>query len=474
MASNKEPFYADIMVTHSQVTGSCIYVTSKIKEGSEIRFVVDCGLFQERDTNELNTNLPFNPEKLDFVLVTHNHIDHIGRLPYLVKKGFCKEIYVSEQTAQLMPLALGDALKILREQAKRKDTRPLYDEYDHQRTLKLITPVMYNKIFRPMEGVKVTFINNGHLIGAAMILVQISYRGHGTINLLFTGDYNGKNMFFKIPKIRKNILELPLTVIQESTYGNMESSEIKQCFKENIEESFKKTDKDFTVICPVFSLGRAQEILYELKCMKEEGRLSPDVEIFFDGKLAQRYTNLYLSEDLGISEKMKDFLPENLRYVDKALRTDIVHREGRKIIVTSSGMGSYGPAHTYIQEYITHPNALIHFTGYTAEGTLGRKLKDAPVNENIEISGIVMKKRARVEYTNEYSAHAKADEMISFLQQFKQLKLVLVNHGESEVKQNFANRILDEVDTKYVGILSRENYFRINPYGLVKSFSSKF
>ena len=148
--------------------------------------------------------------------------------------------------------------------------------------------------------------------------------------------------------------------------------------------------------------------------------------------------------------------------------------EDAKIILTSSGMGSYGPAQVYIPEYLTRENALIHFTGYTAEGTLGARLKEAEVGTPVQIGGTLVKKRAQVEYTTEYSAHAKADEMIDFLKKFKHLELVLVNHGEADTKQIFAERIINEVDTDRVGILGCGYFFRVNHDGLVKSMSTKF
>ena len=128
----------------------------------------------------------------------------------------------------------------------------------------------------------------------------------------------------------------------------------------------------------------------------------------------------------------------------------------------------------YIQEYITHRNALIHFTGYTAEGTLGHKLKFTEVGEIVEVGGVFTRKSAQVEYATEYSAHAKSNEMIAFLKQFTNLKLVLVNHGEEDVKNVFAERIVKEVEPKRVGVLGREYFFRVNPYGLVKTMGTKF
>ena len=291
------------------------------------------------------------------------------------------------------------------------------------------------------------------------------------IDLLFTGDYNNKNMFFDVPDLPEDVHELPLTIIQESTYGYMNSTCIKKVFKNNV---LRCMEKGGTAVVPVFSLGRGQEILYEVKLMQDSGELDRDIPVYFDGKLGIRYTNRYLSGTLSIREDMMDFLPKNLVFVDKTTRPEIVEDQNCKIILTTSGMGSYGPAQVYIPEYIQRENALIQFTGYTAEGTLGNRLKTAAFGEDVEIAGLIVRKRAEVEYTTEYSAHAKADEMIEFLKKFKNLKLVLVNHGTTEVKEEFAKRILNEVKTKNVGILGVGYFFRVNPYGLDKPLATKF
>lgn len=464
-------FYVDVMAMHDEVTGSCNLVIVKFPNGETLRFVVDCGLFQERKYDELNSVLPFNSENVDFCLVTHVHVDHVGRLPYMVKNGFFKPIYVTETTGKLLPLALYDSFKVLSSVSKRKNTKCLYSDSDVDRTLSLLKPCRFNETIQVHENVKVTFLNNGHLVGASLILVQISCSGYEDINLLFTGDYNNKNMFFDVNPIPKWILELPLTVIQESTYGDMDSSEIHESFKENIKNCLKNYG---TVVTLVFSLGRAQEILYELKCMQKSGELDTEIPIYFDGKLAIRYTDLYIKDGLDIKSNMRDFLPENLTYVDKASRSDVLEDTNKKIILTTSGMGSYGPAQVYIPEYIARDKALIQFTGYTAEGTMGSRLKNTELGEMVEVGGLIAKKRADVEYTTEYSAHAKADEMIAFLKQFKNLRLVLVNHGESQTKETFAERIVNEVDTKRVGLLGREYFFRVDSYGLVKTLSTKF
>ncbi len=463
--------YADIMAMNDGVTGSLHLVTVKFPDAETVPFVVDCGLFQEKEYEKLNSELLFKAENIEFCLVTHVHVDHIGRLPYMAKKGFYKSIYATETTCKLLPLALNDSFKVLSPTSKRKNVKCLYSDIDVDRTLKLLKPCKYNETINVHKNIKVTFLKNGHLVGAALILVQISYPGYEDINILFTGDYNNKNIFFDVDPIPRWILELPLTVIQESTYGNMNSNEIHKCFKDNIQ---KRLNNDGTVLALVFSLGRAQEILYELKNMQKSGELDVQIPIYFDGKLAIRYTDLYIKDGLDIRQEMRDFLPENLTFVDKAIRCDVLQDINKKIILTTSGMGSYGPAQIYIPEYISRENTLIQFTGYTAEGTMGNRLKNTDFGEMVEVGGVIRKKLADVQYTTEYSAHAKADEMIKFLQDFKNLKLVLVNHGQPDTRNIFAERIVNEVETKRVGLLGREYFFRVNSYGLMKTLSTKF
>ena len=306
--------------------------------------------------------------------------------------------------------------------------------------------------------------------------MQISFPGYKDINLLFTGDYHYKNMFFDVPKLPGWVYQIPITIIQESTYGYMDSTEVEKNLESNIVESLKN---DKTVLCMVFSLGRCQEVLYILKRLQDTGKIDPNIPIYLDGKLAIQYTGKYLKGNLNIREDMKDFLPDNFKYVDKILRNELIDDCSPKVILTTSGMGTYGPATTYISHYISRTDCLIQFTGYTAEGTLGRELKDTPYGNAVSVYGILKRKLARVEYTSELSAHAKADEMIKFLSCFKKINLILVNHGEPEVKQKFAERIVNEVDVKDVAILGcdvlgRNYLYRISPYGLIKSFSTSF
>lgn len=464
-------FYVDIMSQNQEVTGSCHLVVTKLPNGETLRIMVDCGLFQEKEHYDDNQKLICKPENLDFVLVTHNHIDHTGRLPLLVRRGYTGNFYTTNITQNLMPLALYDTCRILADLSKGKNIPELYTSRDVAQTIEKTKGCEFNRQIRLSNNATVTFFNNGHLIGAALILLQLSYPGYEDINLLFTGDYNNKNMFFEIEELPLEVRKLPLTIIQESTYGSVDSTEMKVVFEENVAKAIIEKK---TVIAPVFSLGRAQEILYVLKRMQQDGRLSTSVPIYFDGKLAFKYTSFYFSYAAELKLKMKDFLPDNLQTVDDAMRMGIIRDRETKIIVTTSGMGSYGPAQTYIPAYLPQKNVLIHFTGYTAEGTLGRLLQNTEKGNTVEALGLILVKRADVQYTNEYSAHAKADEMIDFLKQFENIRMVLVNHGQADVKDQFAKRILSEVDTRNVGILGSGYLFRVNNYGLIKTMGTRF
>ncbi|MGN1311234.1 MAG: MBL fold metallo-hydrolase RNA specificity domain-containing protein [Clostridia bacterium] len=468
----KSRFHVDIMDIHDKVTGSCHLCVTTFPNEDRLKFVVDCGLFQQDDGEEYNKKFPFKANDIDFCIVTHNHVDHTGRLPLLVKEGFGGKIYATETTCNLLPEALNDSYSVLKNNAKINGNFPIYGEEDVSHAINLCTPCNYYETIQINENVKVNFFENAHLPGAAIILVRISFPEYEDINLIFTGDYNNKSVFQNDVHIPQWVLDLPVTVIQESTYGDTNSSEIEPCFDRNILKAIKE---GWTVLAPVFSLGRTQEILYRLKCLQNSGQLDVSIPVYLDGKLAIRYTNMYLKGLVGIREEMQDFLPENFIFVDKIIRNNLLHEDNScKIILTSSGMGSYGPARSYIPAYLGRQKMLIHFTGYTAVGTMGRKIKDTPAGEIVNVAGLLIKKRAKVEYTSEFSAHAKADTMIDFLKQFSNLKLVLVNHGEPEVKDKFATRILNEVDSKNVGVLNRDTLFRVNSWGLVKTIPTKF
>lgn len=469
MGSNKTKFYVDIMAFNSEVTGSCHLVNVRFPSGEWVKFLVDCGMYQEKETEELNSKFEFDPSKVDFVIATHNHIDHTGRLPCLFKNGYSGEIYTTLDNAEyLIKRSLEDSTAVINENARLRGIRPMYDEAHLDMTLRALKGYAFKETFRPHKDVMVTFFKNGHVVGAALVLVQIKYPGCKYINLLFTGDYNDKNMFFDVPKLPKHLLDMPITVIQESTYGTTEFAPEPR-FMDTIEA---KINEKQTVVLLAYSFGRTQDVLYRLRQMQENGKLDPNIPIFLDGKLGIDYTKIY--QLLNIRENMKDFLPSNFQFVDKTMRNDIASQPGKKIIVTSSGNGSYGPAQFYLPLFLGREDTYIAFTGYTPANTLGAAMVDVEYNEYVKVGGLVVPKRAEVDYFTEFSSHAKAGALIDFLKNFNNLNLVLVNHGESQTKLAYANMVEERVKTKVVGILDRDYFFRVDAYGLVRSIPSKF
>jgi metallo-beta-lactamase family protein len=439
--------------------------------GENLRFLVDCGLYQEKDSDALNSKLNFDPSNINFALVTHNHCDHTGRIPMLVKEGFEGPIYSSNSNCKLMPPALYDSAKVLQSLAKNKNVKSVYTDLNVEYAIQHLKGCNWNETVQYNDNVRFVFFKNGHLLGASLILVQLSYPEYEDINILFTGDYNYKNTFFDVPSLPQWVLDLPLTVVIESTYGNRNSDDIEMCFNRNVIEA---VNQNATIIAPVFSQGRAQEILYELKKMQQTSLLKSDVPIFLDGKLSHQYCRLY-EKSSDITPDLQNFYPDNFTFVNKDWRETLIHSNETKIILTTSGMGSYGPAQMYLPEYIARKNTLIHFTGYCAEGTLGYSLKNAKAGDAVTIGGRLIKKSAVVEFTKEFSAHAKADELINFLQQFSSIKLLLVQHGEPDAKEQLAKSALEKCpNVKDVALLGNGYLFKADHYGFVKSISTKY
>ena len=468
---NKARMYLDVMALNPEVTGSCFLCILKLPNKESLKFIVDCGLFQEEEYEKYNFSFPFDPQNIDFALLTHNHVDHTGRLPFLFREGFTGKIYCSKQTQILLPLALYDSCKVLKDVCKRKNIKQLYNDDDVSKTISSVVGLDFNVKTKITPNINVTLLPNGHLIGAAMIWIEIHYPGEEDINIVFSGDYNNKNILFDVGEIPEEIKQKRVSLIVESTYGKMNSSEISYTFKTDLLNSINANK---TVIIPVFSLGRAQEILFHLKNLQQEELLDENIPIFFDGKLAHRYTNLYLTNDEILSAERRDFMPENVTYVDCDIRESLLNADSCKIIVTTSGMGTYGPAQVYLPFFVAKGNAAIIFTGYTAEKTLGRALQETEDGDFVKIGGLLVKKKADVFSTTEFSSHAKSDEIVEMIKQFENLRAVIINHGEESDKEEMARKVMREIDISHVGILDREYFFRIDTWGINKTLSTKF
>ena len=477
---NRLKMFADVMAFHQEVSGSCILCSVRFPDREQIKFLVDFGLYFTKESDregyiKKNSELSFNPEDISFVLVTHGHADHIGRLPYLVRSGFTGTIYATHATKKILPFSLNDSVKILKEKFNREHKKSIYSTSDIYQTMDQVCGVDFYKKIEITQNIAVTFIENAHIIGASMILVEITYPDEEPITLFFSGDYGTRNDFFDVDEIPEAIRQKRIsTFICESTYGTTSrDDEEVGLFKELLLNEVENGKNN--IIIPVLALGRAQQILYELKKLQDSNDLSTELPIFFDGKLAQKYTRVYLDENEGfIKKEMKDFLPKNLTWVYKEERMRLLENKSRKIIVTTSGMGNHGAAKTYIPYFCDNANSSLIFTCFLPDGTVGAKLFNAEKGEKISVFGLMKEKNSDVYQTPEFSSHARSEDIIELLQKFSELKSVLVNHGEEDVKESFASKVFDVVETKSVGILNRDYVFRIGAYGVDKTIPTKF
>ena len=467
----KERFYVDIMAAQQEVTGSCILFVVKLPNDETIRFIVDFGLFQEKEYQAYNQEALFKAEQLDFVIITHNHVDHMGRVPKLYHDGYDGLVYATKDTCTLMHIGMDDNYKIEKWDAKRNNRKALYHEEDVHTAKEHLHPCQFERFYQLHPSVNAMFVMNGHLPGAASVELEIHYPGYESIYLDVMGDYKPSNAFFDVRPIPEKILKRNVITITESTYGDTDTTDVKSVFEQNLLQALQE---DKTPVLLVYSLGRAQEILYLLKSLQEQGKLDVNIPIGYDGNLSKHYTNAHKNGRICIKEEMQDFMPQNVTWVDADLRDEFMTMSGKKIIVTTSGNGNFGPAQQYLAHYIPREDALIHFTGFTPEGTAGAELAKAEVGDIVKIGGMMLPKKAKVEYTGEFSAHAKADELIERIKVFEHHNAVLVTHGPAETQQIFAKRVVKEVEPKLTAILNREYFYRFNAYGMVKMLPTKF
>lgn len=473
MSGKRTRFYVEIKGYHENVTGSCIENIITWPNGEKFYFLIDYGMYQEKEYEELSYNEEIDPQEVDALLLTHNHLDHNGAIPILVKKGYSSEIYTSLPTSHLLEISYRDSLNIFKERFAKKNHKLMpYSSQDMEKTLSLIVPVEYeHSVYLDKDkNVKATFFNNGHIVGAALILVEIkSPTLHETINLLFTGDYNTRNNFMDLKDLPEWVYKLEnLTIVTEATYGTTNSSEIVEEWEDHITWACKN---DMDIYLPALAQGRYQELLYRIHNLQLENKVPQHYSVRIDGKTGIDYTLAYLKDSaLGLKPEMRaHFLPRHLKFINNPnTRKDVPHSKKKKIVIFTSGMGGFGPAKYYIPEILSKENVLLHFSSYLAEGSLGRELIETVNEETIEIMGVTLLKKAHIMTTSEFSSHAKADELIDFIKKFN-ARSVLVNHGEKDVKQQFCKRVSTEAHIKKVGNLGNGFTYRIDPYGIVTS-----
>ena len=460
--------YVEIRAYNEGVTGSCIRNTAHLSDGTIFRYLVDHGMYQGEGHKGIEYNDSISPEKISAILLTHTHLDHDGAIPIFVRHGYDKKIYMSDASASVIDIGLQDSFNIMRRDAKLKHRPILFAEKDIDQTLGQIEPVKYEETIKIHSNISVTFLNNGHLMGASSILVQID-DPLGMINLLYTGDYKPDSTFVDIKPFPSWVYALPnLTIISESTYGSTNSEDVEHSWEDDIIEACKRNQLIFNC---AFGQGRAQELMLRIRKLQDAGKIPEYYPVKIDGKTTAAYTFRYLDRCniLKVKEDALNFLPYNIQFVDDKSRPAMLNLSNRTIFISTSGMGSNGPAATYIPHFLSNPNALIYIPGYAAEGTLARKIIETEYGDVVEFKdGSSTPKYAEVKWTGEFSSHATADQLIQFYNMFCPLS-ILFTHGEPEIKKVLEERTKKELGIKKTGILGMGFVYRINPYGIEKA-----
>ncbi|MBN1505017.1 MAG: MBL fold metallo-hydrolase [Candidatus Eisenbacteria bacterium] len=425
-----------------QVTGSCYLL-----EIDGTRMLIDCGLFQERQYLHRNwERFPFPPDTIDYVLLTHVHLDHSGLLPKLVKEGFRGRLLLTPASAEMLPIVLEDSARIQEEDAAYKKKRhrkegrkgphpevPLYKVRDVERCLRLLKEVPYGTLVKLNGRLKVCFHDAGHILGSAMVEV-VAHDGRRSRNIIFSGD---------IGQFNKPILNDPTMfdgadyVVMESTYGNRNHNGVG-----DEEEELGRVVGDTikaggNVLIPAFAIERAQQILYSLGGLLRERKI-PAVTVFFDSPMGVEITKVFERSKRCFDKEaqalfsggLSPFEFPGLRMVESVEDSKAIARFDRpSVIISGAGMLTGGRIKHHLQQNIGRPECTLVFVGYQAAGTLGRLIQEgvSPVRIHGQSHEVKMK-TARIEG---FSAHAGRDDLRRWMDGFASApRRIFLTHGE--------------------------------------------
>jgi metallo-beta-lactamase family protein len=432
-----------------EVTGSCHILRAAGKT-----IVLDCGLFQGKrnESHEKNLRLPIAIDQIDAVILSHAHIDHAGRLPFLVRHGYDGPIWCTPATRDLCAVMLADSAHIQEKDAEflarrgKESIEPLYGLRHSTRTIELMTGVPYRRSFDVVPGVRAMFIDAGHILGSASVIVDCTENGQ-TRRLVFSGDVGRSGL----PIIRDP--EAPdgaNVVIMESTYGNRDHESVEGA-RARLAAIIRETSANGgRVLIPAFAVGRTQELVYDLHALARAGAV-PSIPIYIDSPLAIDTTSVF-----EMHPDLFDNGEDLVRTVRDLFRFELVHytrdveeskalarMHGPMIIIAASGMAEAGRILHHLAQGASDPRNTILIVGFQAEHTLGRRIVER--HPTLRIFGEDVPLRARVEVINGYSAHADRTELSSWIDRVRdrspQLRQVWLVHGEPPAQDELATTL---------------------------------
>ena len=425
-----------------EVTGSCYRV-----ECGGYRFLVDCGIHQGPNEDERNREpFPFALGELDAIFLTHAHMDHSGRIPYLVRQGFGGPVWTTPAAARLVEILWHDSARLMKEEAEwrtRKASRrglppvePLYDEDDVDKALKLLRPVEWETRNSASAGVAFSLHDAGHILGSSSIAFDLQEEGK-TTRIVFSGDLG--QQFPAVDRAPSVIREADYVLI-ESTYGDRlhkDDQATREEFRQVILTALKDRGK---VLIPSFVVDRAQRILFELSLMQVEGLL-PEVPIFLDSPMGVRATDLYRAYGDTLSGEVRRyaasgvdlFSPKGFKSVSSPEDSQKLNEISFCIILAGSGMCTGGRIVHHLKHGAWNPKNHIIFVGYQAYGTLGRRIVDGETG--LRIAGEEVAIKAQVHTIGGFSAHADRDDLLAWAGNYTTNPLFFVTHGEPRASQ---------------------------------------
>ncbi len=435
------------------VTGVCYML-----ETENYKILVDCGLFQgEKELEKRNYEpFTFEPKEIDAVIISHSHLDHIGRLPQLIKEGFAGRIYATPPTIEFTRLILEDSVKILEEKAMKANVVPFFDMQNVERVMEHFMPVEYYRKTKISEGVEFTFHEAGHILGSAITEIETAGK-----KIVFSGDLGHPPVPFLRPP---DFLEQADYVVVESTYGDKNHEPALAC-KEVIENAIEETiAKKGVLMIPSFAMERTQQLLYHLNELAENHRI-PAVPVFIDSPLAIKITEVYkkfpqyYNNEAAAEIKSGDDL-----FNFAGLRLTRTSRESKeindipspKIIIAGSGMSQGGRIVHHEVRYLSEPRNTLLLITYQAEGTLGRRIAEGA--KRVEILDQPVAIRAKIQAISGYSAHADQRFLMEWLGHFQKicfgekkecvLKNIFICQGEARSANVLAGLVRDELGVK--------------------------
>jgi metallo-beta-lactamase family protein len=428
-----------------EVTGSCHIVRANGKV-----VLLDCGMFQghRQASAEKNKTLPVPVGEIDAVVLSHAHIDHSGRLPYLVRMGYARTIFATAATRDLCAVMLADSAHIQESDAKhlarnhKQFVEPLYTMRDAVRTQELMIGIPYNKTFDVLPGIRCTYVDAGHILGSASILLDVT-EGGTTKRLVFSGDIGRPGLSIIRDPVMPDGAD---AVIMESTYGNRDHETTTDARAQLAATVRDTAARGGRILIPSFAVGRTQELLYNLNGLSREGAI-PSIPIYVDSPLATDTTTVFEmhpevfdhTEDLVNKATDLFQFPQVhfTRSVEESKALNTAH--GPMVIIAASGMVEAGRILHHLVQGASDPKNTILFVGYQAEGTLGRRIETRP--PTVRIYGDEIPLRAEVKIIDGYSAHADRTELTAWIDGVKakspNLGPVYLVHGEAEVQDIF-------------------------------------